>query len=296
MADKKIVLVTGAGSGIGHAIAVCLARANYCVYASLRSIAGGDAERVQALRKLAKEERIDLHTLELDVLSEASCRAAVDCVLHEQGRIDVLVNNAGMLMVGITEAFSPEQLSRIFDTNTISWLRVNRAVLPTMRRQRQGTLLYIGSTTSRIHEPFLGPYVASKVAAEALAEVMAFEVRPSGIDSVIIVPGAFPEGTDHFAHAQSPATIAVIEQYGDLPGRVATLPDRLKAIDRENGGTPGISVIGDAVRDVLALPHGTRPSRLVIDPQMKGIEDLNALHDEKQGEFFRRMGIDDLIS
>lgn len=128
------VLVTGAGSGIGRAIAQVLARAGHCVYASMRLTPEHGGARADEVRRFAESESLDLHVMDLDVLSEASCRAAVDLVVSEQGRLDVVVNNAGMLMVGITEAFAPEQLAQAFDTNAISWLRVNRAALPAMRR------------------------------------------------------------------------------------------------------------------------------------------------------------------
>src|SRR5690606_12087273 len=135
--------------------------------------------------------------------------AAVNHILAEHGRLDVVVNNAGMLMTGVTEAFSVEQVARIIDTNALSWLRVNRAALPVMRRQGGGLLMYVGSTTSRLNEPFLGPYIASKAAGDALAEIMGMEVRPSGIESVTLVPGAFTSGTEHFAHANLPEYHAV---------------------------------------------------------------------------------------
>src|SRR5690606_17542915 len=123
----------------------------------------------------------------------------------------------------MTEGFLPEQVAQIFDTNAISWLRVNRAVLPVMRRQGKGVLVYISSTTAHIFEPFLGPYVASKVAAEALADVMGLEATQFGVETVIVIPGAFTEGTEHFHHAHHPADVSVISQYGALPGVVAEL-------------------------------------------------------------------------
>jgi NAD(P)-dependent dehydrogenase (short-subunit alcohol dehydrogenase family) len=296
MTEKKIILVTGAGSGIGRAVSQVLARAGHCVYASMRLTAEHGGLRADEARQFAARESVDLRVIEMDVLSETSCRTAVDQVLIEQGRLDVVVNNAGMLMVGVTEAFAPEQLARIFDTNAISWLRVNRAALPVMRRQGRGVLVYIGSTTARIFEPFLGPYVASKVAGEALAEVMGFEVSRFGIESVIVVPGAFTSGTEHFAHANVPASNAVVAQYGDLPRVFDTLGPRLEAIDAANGGSPDVSIVGDAVRDVLELPHGKRPARVVVDSQQKGVEELNALHHAKQLAFFRQLGIDDLMT
>jgi len=296
MTEKKIVLVTGAGSGIGRAVAQVLARAGHCVYASMRLTGGHGGARADEARAFAKQEGLDLRVVDMDVLSEASCRAAVDQILFEQGRIDVAVNNAGMLMVGMTEAFAPEQLAQIFDTNAISWLRVNRAVLPAMRRQGRGVLVYIGSTTANIFEPFMGPYVASKAAADALAEVMAFEVSRFGIESVIVVPGAFTSGTEHFAHAHGPASRSVIAQYADLPKVIDTLGGRLEAIDAANGGALDVSAVGDAVRQVLELPHGERPARIVVDGQQKGVGDLNALHRAKQEAFFKQLGIADLMT
>lgn len=293
--DPQTVLVTGAGSGIGRAVALALARAGHRVFASMRNIHAKNRERAEALTRLARDGNLMLEVLELDVLSEAGCRAAVDQILDRHASLDVVVNNAGMLMQGVTEAFSVEQVARIFDTNALSWLRVNRAALPVMRRQGHGLLIYVGSTTSRIHEPFLGPYVASKVAGDALAEIMGMEVRPAGIESVILVPGAFTAGTEHFAHAQSPEYPAIERQYGELTSRMASLGGRLAAIDAANGGALDVSAVGDAACRVLALPRGQRPSRLVIDGQRKGVEQLDALHHEKQAAFLHTMALDEFV-
>lgn len=293
--EPQTVLVTGAGSGIGRAIALALARAGHRVFASMRNIREKNRERADALTQLARDEGLMLEALELDVLSEEGCRAAVDQIIAQQASLDVVVNNAGMLMQGVTEAFSVEQVARIIDTNALSWLRVNRAALPVMRRQGHGLLMYVGSTTSRIHEPFLGPYIASKVAGDALAEIMGMEVRPVGIESVILVPGAFTAGTEHFAHAQSPEYPAIERQYGELASRMAGLGERLAAIDAANGGALDVSAVGDAACRVLALPRGQRPSRLVIDGQRKGAEQLDAVHHEKQAAFLHTMALDDLI-
>jgi len=290
------VLVTGAGSGIGRAVSQVLARAGHCVYASMRLNGEHGPAQADDARQFAAREDLDLRVIELDVLSEASCRAAVDQVLGEQGRIDVVVNNAGMLMVGVTEAFAPEQLARIFDTNAISWLRVNRAALPAMRRQGRGVLIYISSTTAHIFEPFIGPYAASKAAGEALAEAMGLEVSRSGIETVIVVPGAFTSGTEHFPHAHAPADGAVVAQYGDLPAVIPSLGARIDAIDAANGGALDVSAVGEAVRRALDLAHGERPARIVIDAQRKGVEDLIALHRDKQAAFLEQLGVGDLMN
>lgn len=292
--NEQVVLVTGAGSGIGRAVALSLARAGHQVYASMREIRQRNRERADALLDLARKESLSLDVVELDVLAEVSCQAAVNRILATQGRLDVVVNNAGMLMTGIAEAFSVEQVARIIDTNALSWLRVNRAVLPAMRRQGHGLLMYVGSTTARLHEPFLGPYIASKAAGDAIAEIMGMEVRPLGIESVILVPGAFTSGTEHFAHANAPEYLAIEQQYGDLPDRIASLGDRLNAIDAANGGALDVSAVGQAAVDVLAMPRGQRPFRVVIDGQRKGTEAIDAVYHEKQVAFLRQMGLEDL--
>ncbi|SFT58677.1 NADP-dependent 3-hydroxy acid dehydrogenase YdfG [Kosakonia arachidis] len=293
--SQQVVLVTGAGSGIGRAVSLSLARAGHQVYASMREIRQKNRERAEALLELARAEGLSLDIVELDVLSEVCCQAAVNQILARHGRVDVVVNNAGMLMTGITEAFSIEQVARIIDTNALSWLRVNRAVLPAMRRQGGGLLMYVGSTTARLHEPFLGPYIASKVAGDAIAEIMAMELRPVGIESVILVPGAFTSGTEHFAHSNAPEYFAIEQQYGDLPDRISGLADQLSAIDAANGGALDVSAVGQAAVDVLAIPRGQRPFRVVIDGQRKGTDAIDAIYHEKQAAFLRQMGLEDLI-
>lgn len=292
--SEQVILVTGAGSGIGRAIALSLARAGHRVYASMRNVRLKNSERADALLQLAREESLSLDILELDVLSEVGCQAAVNHILAEHGRLDVVVNNAGMLMTGFTEAFSVEQVARIIDTNALSWLRVNRAALPVMRRQRSGLLIYVGSTTSRLHEPFLGPYIASKVAGDALAEIMGMEVRPSGIESVTLAPGAFTLGTEHFAHAGLPEYHAVEQQYGELPGRIASLSGKLSAIDAAHGGALTVMDVGRVAAEVVAMARGQRPSRVVVDGQRKGTEDVDAIYHGKQVAFLRQMGLEDL--
>lgn len=293
--NRQVVLVTGAGSGIGRAIALSLARAGHQVYASMRDIRGTDGVRAAALRELSAQEAIPLETLQLDVICEPDCQAAVNQILAREGHLDAVVNNAGMLMQGITEAFSVEQVAHIMDTNALSWLRVSRAALPVMRRQGHGVLMYVSSTTARLHEPFLGPYIASKAAGDALAEVIGMEVRPFGIESVILVPGAFTSGTEHFAHAQHPEYFEIERQYGAVTERIAGLGVRLKALDAANGGSSDVAVVGRAACEVLAMPRGQRPSRMTIDGQNKGTEEIDAVCHRRQGAFLSLMGLEDLI-
>ncbi len=141
-----------------------------------------------------------------------------------------------------------------------------------------------------------GPYIASKAAGEAFAESIGLEVTQFGIDTIIMVPGAFTQGTQHFAHTTAPAEPAVVAQYGDLAAAVAEIPARLEAIDiAHQGHTADVSSVGDALVDVLGQPRGSRPRRVIVDAQHKGVEDIEAIRTERQRAFFTALGIDRLI-
>jgi NAD(P)-dependent dehydrogenase (short-subunit alcohol dehydrogenase family) len=290
----QIILVTGAGSGIGRATAIELARAGHMVYASMPDLEGHSKERWASLRSVASEERLDLRPLELDVQEEASCRAAVDRIVADEGRVDVAMNNAAMMMHGLTEAFRPEQVLQILDLNAVSWLRVNRAVLPVMRRAGKGLLVYTGSGINRLPDPFTGPYAASKAAGDVLAEVMALETARYGIETVIVQPGAYTSGTDHFKNAVRPLDYEVVRQYGKLEGLSDQLADRLDGANLP-GRRRDIGEVAEAIRDIIAMAPGTRPRRIDIDPQGREVGKINDLTAQLQRDFFGRMGVADLL-
>jgi len=183
---SKTILITGASSGFGRDTAETLRRAGHTVYASMRGAQGKNLEAAEALRKLGIE------TVELDVSDDASVEAGVKNVLAKAGKIDVLVNNAGIGSAGVTEAFTAEQARVVFDTNVIGLLRVTRAVLPSMRRRRDGLIINIGSILGRVTFPFLGIYGASKFAVEALTDSLRYEVSQLGVEVVEVQPSAYP--------------------------------------------------------------------------------------------------------
>ncbi|SRR6266567_4189836 len=144
---SKTILITGASSGFGRDTAETLFRAGHTVYASMRGAQGKNREAAAALRK------IGIETVELDVSDDASVEAGVKKVLAEAGKIDVLINNAGIGSAGVTEAFTAEQAKVVFETNVIGLLRVTRAVLPSMRENRDGLIINIGSVLGRVTFP-----------------------------------------------------------------------------------------------------------------------------------------------
>jgi NAD(P)-dependent dehydrogenase (short-subunit alcohol dehydrogenase family) len=187
----------------------------------MRDLAGRNRPAADELLALGRSQGLNLRVVDLDVRSQESADAAVATVIDEAGRLDVVVHNAGHLSLGYTEAYSAEEMADLLDVNALSAQRVNRAALPHLRARGTGTLVYIGSTTTVSVPPFLGPYVVSKFAFDALAQVTAYEVAPYGIETVIVMPGAFTRGTNHFAHASGPADVSVTAEYADLDHYVA---------------------------------------------------------------------------
>src|SRR6267143_1419386 len=202
---KQVIAITGASSGFGELAARELAKAGHTVYASMRETKGRNATQVEAAKKFARENKVDLRTVELDVASQESVDAAIQQIVHEGGRLDVVIHNAGHMVFGPAEAFTPEQLAELYDVNVLSTQRVNRAALPQLRKQKRGLVVWVSSSSAAGGTPpYLAPYFAAKAGMDALAVVYARELTRWGIETSIIVPGAFTGGTNHFAHAGSP--------------------------------------------------------------------------------------------
>lgn len=291
---KRIIVVTGASSGFGALTVRALARAGHTVYAGIRDTAGRNAPVVADIVKTAPSLSGDLRAIELDVASQDSVDAAVAHIISEQGRLDVVVHNAGHMVLGPAEAFSPAQLAQVYDTNVIGPHRVNRAALPHLRKQRSGLLLWVGSSSARGGcPPFLAPYFAAKAAMDALAVSYAGEVIRFGIDTSIVVPGAFTSGTNHFAHAGRPADTDRESEYDELYATLrADVSARLAELIPKDADVA--EVAGEIVR-IVDLPAGKRPFRTHIDPSRDGSEVVSAVADRIRAEFYHRVGIQDLL-
>src|SRR5436190_18964322 len=203
---NKVIIVTGASSGFGALSARALADAGHTVYAGMRDSAGRNAPQAAEAERYAAQGGVDLRTVELDISAQDSVDAAVETVFSDQRRIDVLVHNAGHMVTGPAEAFTVDQYAQVYDTNVLGTQRLNRAALPHLRAQGHGLVLWVGSTSTRGGTPpYLAPYFAAKAAMDALAVSYAAELARFGIETSIVVPGAFTSGTNHFAHSGSPA-------------------------------------------------------------------------------------------
>ncbi|GGA44506.1 SDR family NAD(P)-dependent oxidoreductase [Dyella nitratireducens] len=293
---KQVILVTGASSGFGAMSARALADAGHIVYASMRDTAGRNAPQVAAARDYAAQHHVQLHTAELDVQLQASADAAIAQIIAEQGRIDVVMHNAGHMVFGPAEAFTPEQYAQLYDVNVLGTQRVNRAVLPHLRERGKGMLLWVGSSSHRGGTPpYLAPYFAAKAAMDALAVSYAGELARWGIETTIVVPGAFTKGTHHFLHAASPADKERHTAYdnGANHGLADEILKNLAACEPADADPQSVA---KAIVDVVNLPFGRRPFRVHVDPASDGCEVVNAVADRIRAEFLRRIQLGDLLS
>src|SRR3989442_9666464 len=182
--ENRTVLITGATDGLGKAAALLLAERGYRVFA-----AGRSAAKWAQLDALAREKKLPLETLEMDVCDDASVKAGVLSVLDKAGVIDVLINNAGLVYAGAVEDLRMEDWRRQFETNFFGVIRVTQAVLPQMRERRKGRILMMSSVSGFVTPPTQGAYSASKHAIEALSNALRYELYPFGIHTILIQPG-----------------------------------------------------------------------------------------------------------
>jgi NAD(P)-dependent dehydrogenase (short-subunit alcohol dehydrogenase family) len=289
------VLVTGASSGFGALTARALAARGHVVFAGMRDLAGRNARAAADLAAHAAEHGADLRAVELDVTDDASAGAAVAAVLDGAGRLDVVVHNAGHMVLGPAEAFTPRQLAELHDVNVVGTQRVNRAALPHLRAQGSGLLVWVGSSSTRGGcPPFLAPYFAAKAAMDALAVSYASELIRFGIGTTIVVPGAFTSGTQHFAHAGEPGDPERAAAYDDAYGALqAELPARLGALVPPDADA---AQVAEEIARVVDLPPEQRPLRTHVDPSRDGSEVVSAVADRIRVEFFRRTGLEDLLT
>ncbi len=269
--DPKVILVTGSSNGIGRLTVATLAQQGHTVYASMRDANGRNASVRTELQQLANEENLDLTVTELDVTDDASVEKAVADIIKNAGRIDVLVNNAGIMSIGITEAFTMEQVQRQFDVNFYGTVRTNRAVLPHMRKQGEGLLIQLSSLAGRVVFPFFGIYNASKFAVEAMSEAYRYDLSGWGIDSIIVEPG--PYDSNLLKTISWPQDKKRLEEYTELAGAPEKMIANFAELEKGNDGRDPQEV-ADAILELILTPAGQRPLRTVVGIDF-GVTKLN---------------------
>jgi NADP-dependent 3-hydroxy acid dehydrogenase YdfG len=278
---SKTILITGAGSGFGRDAAETLARAGHRVFASMRDPAGRNRERANAL--WAK----GIDVVALNVTDDTSVEKGVQSVLAKAGRIDVLMNNAGIASVGVSEAFTPDQLRAMFETNVIGLFRTARAVLPSMRREHDGLIVNVGSILGRVTFPFFGLYGASKFAVEAINDTLRYEVSQFGVEVVLLQPSAYP--TLMYSSAQVPTDATRTESYGavgEIPG--AMFQHFMSAFQADNA--PNLHEVPAALLTLIETPKGARPQRVVVGASY-GADEVNRLTQPVQRAVLEGLGL-----
>jgi len=294
MPKNNVVLITGASTGFGRETAETLARRGYTVMATMRDVSGRNASHREELQALASREGLTLHVLELDVTSESSVEQAVQQALKIAGRIDVVINNAGIAAMGLTEAYTIEQFQQLFDINVFGVARVNRAVLPSMRRQRSGLLIHVSSAAGRLVPPGMAVYCASKFALEAVADAYRFELSPFGIDSVIVEPGI--HRTPILEKFVAPADQARVADYGTAADAASRVKDVFDAANNAPE-TPGANLVVDAFIRLIETPAGQRPFRTVPTPALAPLLDpYNAAAAEIRTVMAQIFNVSDLLT
>jgi NAD(P)-dependent dehydrogenase (short-subunit alcohol dehydrogenase family) len=233
--DNKVVIVTGVSSGIGRVAAEKFAQRGCQVFGTVRSIA--KAQPIQGVK-----------LIEMDVREDTSVHRGIQSIIDEANRIDVLVNNAGMMMLSAVEETSIAEAVSLFDTNVSGILRTSKAVLPHMRAQNSGRIINISSVLGFLPAPYLGLYAASKHAVEGLSESLDHEVRQFGIRVVLVEPAFTKTNLD----ANSPQAASLIAAYDNERGKVS------QAINKNVSSAPEPDGVADTIIDAAFGPWRMR--------------------------------------
>ncbi len=288
--NGRVILITGASSGFGYVSALHFARRGAKVIASMRGLPRREATQ---LLEEAKKESLDISVVEIDVTSDASVSAGVTEALKlGGGRIDVLMNNAGIGITGPAEVQDMAATQLIFDTNVFGCHRMVRAVLPTMRDQKSGQIFQISSQLGRLVVPAGGHYSATKFALEAMGEQLAYELVPHNIDVTIIQPGGYPTRV----WVNRNALTAALKERTEAD-RIDAYPAFTAGMGREDGSgrTADPYDIPRAMADIMAMPPGKRPLRRAVHPGSKPQEPINRVSAEVQVAWLSNFPVGPLV-
>jgi len=264
------ILITGCSSGFGRLGAEHYARLGAKVFATMRNLPRPEATE---LVDLAQREKLDISVIEIDITKDNQVETGVAEALEAGGgKLDVLINNAGMSIAGPIEAQDMEATKLIFDTNVYGAQRMAKAVLPSMRANKNGYIFNVTSQLGRVIIPGFGQYSPTKFALEAMSEQMAYEVAPHGIEVTIIQPGGYP--TKIWSNQNAPSAALKSRLTEDI---VNAYPQFTAGMGKREagGGETDPMDIPRAIADAIVLPNGTRPLRIALHPVARPQEAIN---------------------
>lgn len=286
--NKKVVLITGTNSGFGWLTANSVAASGHKVYATMRDIDGKNADKAKSL---AQVENITV--LDVSLTDETSVKTAIEYIIAKEGTIDVLVNNAGSAIYGVTESATPEDIQRLFDVNVIAPWRLMKLALPFMRKQSSGLIINVTSGYGRFSVPFLGVYASSKFALEGLSEGLHYEVRPLGVDVAIIQPGAFPtEMSQKILFGSDQSVSDDYNVIAEIPAKMSNATAQMFEASK-----PDPQDVADAVLELINLSKGKRPLRTVVDPTTgKFVKAVNDVAAHEHAKVLTAFGMEEFLS
>lgn len=273
------IVITGCSTGFGRDAAERFAGRGHHVFATMRNVDGKNAAAAAELRALAEGKNWPLHVVEMDVADEDSVNQAAATVLDHSGPPDVVINNAGVMFIGVTEAYTPAEFHWQLDVNVLGVHRVCRAFLPAMRERGRGLIINVSSIAGRIATPFSAVYNASKWALEGYSLGLRREIAQTGVDVVVVEPGPFT--TELFPQAPAPA---------DEEGRIGTYPEIVRqTLDGLGEAFQGMfddpevptdpSLVVDRFVELVEMEPGSRPFRSPVGLDL-GVSQRNS-DDEK---------------
>jgi len=283
----KNIIITGSSSGFGLKAAKDFADKGNKVFATMRNPKGKNAEKKVELEAHSAHIKV----VDMDVTNDASVKEAMANIFMEVGNIDILINNAGIMYLGITEAFSVEQAKFQMETNYFGAIRVMQAVLPAMRKAGSGLIINTSSLVGRMSPPFFGTYTATKHALEGYSQALRYEVSPFGVDVVMVEPGPF--GTGLLASGQAPAHNEVLETYGELAGVPAAMGENFAQM-LQSEDAPDPQWVVDAYLKLAELPFGKRPTRTVVGITW-GVDEINELTQPIQDRVLKEMQLEEVL-
>jgi len=293
--SSKNILITGASSGFGKLTAQTLALRGHMVIASMRNINGSNSQNAQNLEQWAKDNKVKLEILELDVTSDESVASAKEKVLSDtNGKLDVVVNNAGIFSGGLTESFTIDDYKNLFDVNVFGSVRIANAFLPTFRKQKAGLLIQVSSVLGRVVIPFSGVYDSSKFALEALSESLHYELKPLGVDVSIVEPGPF--ATELIQKVLQPSNQRITSEYGATARLMGRYFENYSQQMKDPNLPNKPQDVADLILKLIETPNGKRPLRIVVDKITGGVtEIINETASKVQAGILQNFGLSELI-
>ena len=282
----KKILITGCSSGFGYQSAKYLAEKGHQVYATMRNMAGRNAGKASELKEFTNANNLHMDVIDMDVTSDESVNSAV----KQLPALDVVINNAGYGYGGPVEAFSSEEVLQQLDLNIVGTIRVAKAVLPNLRKQKSGLIIQVSSTAGRGAFPGFGVYHASKWGLEGMSEAMRYELAPLGIDVVIVEPGPF--STNFFTNIVQPKDVKIASDYEHVAGFIQGFGGQVQSFFEDSNAPTDPMVVVKIFEDLINTPAGKRPLRTIAGLDF-GFQALNDAVEPIRVGALQAMGVGD---